>query len=146
MDAQIVHLHRDAPSKPPPGEPCNRCGVCCAAETCPTGRLLFRRRTGPCPALVLYDGCYACELAVAPERHLPILPRRLRSFAARLFRRWIAAGSGCDSTVEVTATTGNPCFAPLSGEETTQRWNDSDPDSPLTRGLEGVKADSPNPQ
>jgi len=113
MDAQIVHLHRDAPSKPPPGEPCNRCGVCCAAETCQTGRLLFRRRTGPCPALVLYDGCYACELAVAPERHLPILPRRLMPLAARLFRRWIAAGTGCDCAVMIVTATDNPSRPPL---------------------------------
>jgi len=113
MDTQIVHLHRDAPSKPPPGEPCNRCGVCCAAETCPTGRLLFRRRTGPCPALVLYDGCYACELAVAPERHLPILPRRLMPLAARLFRRWIAAGTGCDCAVMIVTATDNPSRPPL---------------------------------
>ena len=34
---QIVHLHRDAPPKPAPGAPCNGCGVCCAAETCPAG-------------------------------------------------------------------------------------------------------------
>lgn len=97
----IVHLHRDAPSKPAPGEPCNRCGVCCAAETCPAGRLVFRQRTGPCPALALRDGRYACELAVMPERHIPILPLFLRPLAVRLFLRWISVGTGCDSVVNV---------------------------------------------
>lgn len=101
MTGQVIHLHHDAPSKPAPGEPCNRCGVCCAAETCPAGRLVFQQRTGPCPALFRHDGQYACELAVAPYLHLRFLPRRLSPFAARLFLRWIAAGKGCDSAVDV---------------------------------------------
>lgn len=98
---QVIHLHRDAPPKPAFGEACNRCGVCCAAEPCPAGRLVFKQRTGPCPALAWVDDRYICELAVAPNRHLRLPPRRLAPFAARLFRRWIAAGSGCDSAVEI---------------------------------------------
>ena len=98
---RIVHLHPDAPPKPAPGETCNRCGICCAAETCPAGRLVFRRKTGPCPALVRYDNRYSCDLAVMPDRHTALLPLRLRPLAARLFRRWISAGTGCDSLVSI---------------------------------------------
>lgn len=101
MAGQVIHLHRDAPPKPALGDPCNRCGVCCAAETCPAGRLVFRQKSGPCPALVWVDGQYTCELATAPSRYIRFLPHLLSSFVTPLFRRWIAAGKGCDSAVEV---------------------------------------------
>lgn len=93
METKIIHLHRQAPPKPAPGAPCNGCGVCCAAETCPLGLLLFRRRRGPCPALEWHadegGGRYRCGLLVPP--------RPLHA----LFARWIAAGTGCDSDAEV---------------------------------------------
>lgn len=97
MPVQTIALHRDAPAKPAWGEPCNGCGVCCAVETCPAGRLLFRRRRGPCPALhwAESESRYRCGLAAHPQRHLP-LPAQLARTAAALFRRWIAAGKGCD--------------------------------------------------
>lgn len=94
---RIVFLRAGAPPKPPAGEPCNGCGVCCAAEPCPAGIVLFRRRRGACPALTWQDGRYACGLLLAPEHHLRWLPRGGRRLAARLFARWIAAGRGCDS-------------------------------------------------
>jgi hypothetical protein len=101
MPSQIIHLHRDAPAKPPPGAPCNGCGVCCAAETCPAARLLFLRRHGPCPALAWQDGRYRCGLLTAPQCYLRWLPDRFAHAATRVFARSIAAGAGCDSTVEV---------------------------------------------
>ena len=101
MTDRTIHLHPDAPSKPAPGEPCNRCGVCCAAETYPAGRLVFRRKNGPCPALVRYDNRYTCDLAVMPDRYIVFLPLALRPLVARLFRRWISAGTGCDSLVSI---------------------------------------------
>jgi hypothetical protein len=100
MLTQIIHLHRDAPAKPSPGMPCNGCGVCCAAETCPAGRLLFLQRKGPCPALEWHDHQYRCGLLLAPERHIRWLPTRLAKPATFAFRRWIAAGAGCDSWAE----------------------------------------------
>lgn len=75
--------------------------MCCAAETCPVGRLVFQRKNGPCPALVRLDAHYACGLAVQPGDHVRFLPRRLNPLAAKLVRRWIAAGKGCDSAVEI---------------------------------------------
>ena len=104
MTRHVILLHPDAPPKPAVGEACNRCGVCCAAETCPLGRLVFRQKAGPCPALAWTGDGYSCELVVVPERHLRflrILPHALSRLAARVFRRWIAAGVGCDSDVEV---------------------------------------------
>jgi hypothetical protein len=92
---QIVRLHRSAPAKPPLGAPCNGCGVCCAAETCALGRVVFLRKRGPCPALAWDDaaGRYWCGLVKSP-------PRRL-AWLAPLFTRWIAAGMACDSSAVV---------------------------------------------
>lgn len=88
-----VGLCAEAPDKPEFGAPCNGCGLCCAVETCPLGMVLFRRRKGPCPALEWRDGRYVCGVLDAPDRFVPLLPRR---WAARLVARWIAAGRGCD--------------------------------------------------
>ncbi len=88
-----VELRAEAPDKPDFGAPCNGCGLCCAVETCPLGLLLFRRRKGPCPALEWRDGRYVCGVLDAPDRFIPLLPRR---WAVRLVGRWIAAGRGCD--------------------------------------------------
>lgn len=89
--SQIIHVHRDAPLKPAFGAPCNGCGVCCAAATCPLGLIVFRRRSGPCPALEWHEGDhrYRCRLLAAASR-------RLRPLIAR----WIAAGTSCDSHAE----------------------------------------------
>ncbi|HRE17184.1 MAG TPA: hypothetical protein PLW86_08970 [Rhodocyclaceae bacterium] len=107
MKPQIIYLHPDAPAKPPTGATCNGCGVCCAMETCPSGLLLFRQRRGPCPALRWSPPAarYFCGLLLAPEDYLPWLPRWCRPLASRFFKRWIAAGIGCDSNVAATPTT-----------------------------------------
>jgi len=86
---QIVTLPREAPDKPAFGAPCNGCGICCAAELCPVGRIVFRRRRGPCPALTWQapERRHVCGLAAGPF--------------APLVRRWISAGTGCDSTATV---------------------------------------------
>lgn len=88
---RVILLHAEAPPKPAPGAACNGCGVCCAAEPCPLGVLLSRRRHGACVALD-WDGdagryvCRAVQTGPAPLRALA--------------RRWIAAGAGCDCTLE----------------------------------------------
>jgi hypothetical protein len=94
----VIHLHPAAPSKPPEGAACNGCGVCCAAEPCPLGMLLSRRRSGACKALQ-WDGPagrYVCGALADPAAWLPWLPGAL---ARTLVRRWIAAARGCDSTL-----------------------------------------------
>ncbi len=102
MPYQTIRLVSAAPAKPPPGEACNGCGVCCAAEPCPLGRLVFRQRSGPCPALH-WDAeraLYRCELTLRPERHLPRLLAPLAGPFRLLALRWIAAGGGCDSDAQ----------------------------------------------
>jgi len=101
MSARVILLRPEAPAKPAPGQPCNGCGVCCAAEPCPVGQWLSRRRHGACRALAWHDGDarYRCGLLAEPARWLPWLPQAL---TRRLARRWIAAGDGCDSDYEAT--------------------------------------------
>ncbi|WP_245651175.1 hypothetical protein [Paramagnetospirillum marisnigri] len=95
MTLEVV-LDVRAPPKPPCGAPCNGCGVCCAAETCPLGIILFRTRRGPCPALGWDEAAtrYVCDLLARPRRVMGWLPTR---WGERLAARWISAGSGCDS-------------------------------------------------
>ena len=73
------------------GEPdaCNGCGVCCAVETCPAGRLLFRTR-GACPALVwsTAERRYLCGLVAESAAHLP-----LAAFLAKGMEPRLAAGA-----------------------------------------------------
>jgi hypothetical protein len=117
--SQIIYMHPSAPRKPPEGEPCNGCGVCCLAQPCPLGVLLSAKTTGACHALRWVDagGHYRCGAITAPHEVLQaalpsVLPTGLRRGAAmvvapllqRLARRWIAAGAGCDSSLEPLPT------------------------------------------
>ena len=72
--------------KPPYGAPCNGCGICCLAETCPLARLRYLQIRGPCPALQwnATQGRYQCGMLLRAGRF------------KRLIARWIAAGIGCD--------------------------------------------------
>ncbi len=99
----ILALNSEAPDKPAFGAPCNGCGVCCAAETCPWARLLFWQRRGPCPALIwnTEGRRYFCGLLIDPARYVCWLPSRWNIAAIRFFTRRIAVGSGCDATIEV---------------------------------------------
>lgn len=108
---QTIAVHADAPAKPQTGQPCNGCGICCLYQPCPLGILLSGRRQGACAA-VRWQGPlnrYQCGAMVAPrdvlEEALPLalhgLAGGLASMLPRLARRWIAAGVGCDSTIEL---------------------------------------------
>ena len=99
MSARVILLNARAPAKPAPGSDCNGCGVCCAAEPCPLGQWLSRRRRGACVALTWREPGqrYACGVLDDPGRWLPLLPP---GWARALARRWIAAGRGCDSDFE----------------------------------------------
>lgn len=101
---QTIRLHAAVPPKPTFGAPCNGCGACCAAEPCPLSRVLLGHRAGSCPALTWgeADQRYYCGMAVTPDAYLAWLPALLRKPAARLARRWIATGIGCDFDAEVS--------------------------------------------
>ncbi len=105
---RVIRLHTSAPDKPPAGEPCNGCGVCCASEPCPIGILVSRRRHGACAALEWSDdaGLYRCGLIENPAAHLPVALRRaaplLAPAIARLARRYIAADLGCDCDAAIS--------------------------------------------
>ena len=113
---QIILIHAEAPHKPVPGAPCNGCGVCCLLEPCPLGVLLSRRRQGACVALRWHESRaqYRCGALTAPVDVMQaVLPRALQGLAnwlspglARLAKRWIAVGQGCDSTVEPDGPSG----------------------------------------
>ena len=97
----VITLRVEAPDQPEVGAPCNGCGVCCAIEPCPLGVLASRRMHGRCAALVWMDdaGRYRCGLIEEPAKHLPRLLRRWAPVVTRIARRYVSAGSGCDSDV-----------------------------------------------
>ncbi len=102
----VIRLHPAAPAKPAVGEPCNGCGVCCASEPCPLGVVASLRTTGACDALVWRDDehRYRCGLIAQPAAHLPRVLRRAAPALATLAHRFIAAGSGCDCSLDVVGT------------------------------------------
>jgi hypothetical protein len=107
-----IHIHPQAPAKVALGAPCNGCGVCCLTEPCPLGVLLSGRRSGACDALRWDGERYRCGALTVPRGVLaPRLPRglgwlvpALAAALRRLGARWIAAGSGCDCSLEVAAS------------------------------------------
>ncbi len=102
---QVIHIRREAPSKPEPGEPCNGCGICCLSEPCPIGAVLSWRRQGACDALRWseVDEMYRCGLLYEPAAHLPSRLSATAPLLARVARRFIAAGVGCDCELQVSA-------------------------------------------
>jgi hypothetical protein len=102
FDHQVIHIHPDAPLKPTLGDACNGCGVCCLAEPCPLGQVISRKRSGACDALRWSDGdgLYRCGVLSDTEALLGLRWRWAAPLLRRLARRWIAAGVGCDATVE----------------------------------------------
>jgi len=101
---RVIMIEPAAPAKPPLGAPCNGCGVCCLAEPCPVGIVVSRRRHGACAALrwSAENHRYVCGILVAPlgartGRISRLFKRPLRALIAR----WISAGRGCDSDLEL---------------------------------------------
>ena len=103
--ADLIRIHAAAPDKPSAGQPCNGCGVCCAIEPCPIGIAVTRRVHGSCAPLtwVESDARYRCGLVDRPADFLPHAFAKAAPLAARMTRRYISAGSGCDCDVEVEA-------------------------------------------
>ena len=107
MSHQTIRIHVDAPAKPAVGQPCNGCGVCCAAEPCPAGVIVSGRRHGACKALLWRDAApdqparYLCGLLVDPGRYTGLRSAWLKRWLVAVASRSISAGSGCDATLEV---------------------------------------------
>ena len=103
MDSQVIHIYQNAPKKPQLGDPCNGCGVCCLAEPCPISQVMFLQRSGPCPAIVWqpHINRYECGMAISPSLHNRLIPVWADRFLISIFRRWIAAGKGCDSGADI---------------------------------------------
>ncbi len=109
MAHKVIYLQALAPAKPAPGAPCNGCGVCCTWQPCPLGMLVSGRRHGACAALRWHSAeqRYHCAVLATPQALWPRLPALLRPALRRLARRWIAAGAGCDSDLEVAPAAPN---------------------------------------
>ena len=102
-----LQIHPAAPPKPAEGAPCNGCGVCCLAEPCPMGAVLTLRTRGACQWLrwMPAEKAYRCGVlqATSPDTLAPDAPRWKRWWRQRLHRaarRWIAAGDGCDCSMD----------------------------------------------
>lgn len=89
--------------RPPFGDPCNHCGMCCKEQICAWGSSALRlveklgdRVPGPCPAqLEVEPGVFKCGLAIKPKFFTGAQgpSEGLRETAALL----IGAGLGCDA-------------------------------------------------
>ena len=111
----VLHIFRDAPTKPASCSPCNGCGVCCLIAPCPLGVLLSCRRLGACQALIWQaeDRRYVCGAITSVHdvltRRLPLYAHALLpvlcSLLRRLAKRWVAEGVGCDCDVEIDTVT-----------------------------------------
>lgn len=101
-ERRLIWLQPEAASKPEFGMACNGCGVCCAAEPCPVARVFLWQFRGSCKALVWLAETqqYRCGLLLEPARYLRILPRFFQRSFRFLVRRWIAAGTACDSDAQ----------------------------------------------
>ena len=100
---QTIRIHAAAPLKPALGQACNGCGVCCAAEPCPLGVLVSRRRTGSCKALLWNPAGqrYVCGLLSEPSRFVGVGWGWATRLTSALARRFVSAGTGCDSDAEL---------------------------------------------
>lgn len=101
--SRTIELHPLAPPKPVYGSVCNGCGVCCAAEPCPVAMIFLLQLRGRCRALMWQDDAsrYVCGMVICPDRYMTLVPLRWRQGLGRWFASRIAAGKGCDSTIEV---------------------------------------------
>lgn len=76
--------------KPPHGQACTSCGLCCVATLCEIGRSIYHKTAGPCPALDFdKDGKSACGVLLAAEDRSPELGKAVALM--------IRAGQGCDA-------------------------------------------------
>ena len=84
--------------KPPYKSLCTHCGSCCLQMTCSIGRLVFKTKEGPCPALEWRpDGTSSCGLTNDPAKFAPMRARLKGVTVLRdAMKLSLAAGKGCE--------------------------------------------------
>jgi hypothetical protein len=85
-----------APIKPRHGEPCNGCGLCCAAERCPLAVVLIGDGPAPCPALELDEGRFWCGLIRNTAKYTIAIEAEKAPWLGEILRQQYF-GTGCDS-------------------------------------------------
>lgn len=91
-----------APEKPPVGDACNACGLCCRLQVCAAGSYTLglveaygERAPGPCPALIeREDGSGECGMVLRPKDYAPGKGGAHDLRAA--IKLMIGTGAGCD--------------------------------------------------
>lgn len=97
----MTRIDAQAMDKPPIGEPCNGCGLCCRITVCGAGSYAMglvdgwgQRAPGPCPALVREGAGWACGVVRRPKDWIKggggVMPLREAMMVM------IGAGAGCD--------------------------------------------------
>jgi hypothetical protein len=113
-DAAVAAFRRSPNllTKPPIGDPCNGCGLCCRIRVCSIGSFAMAlvdrfgdRVDGPCPALTAQDdGALVCGIVLRPKDFLRGAAHELRE-AVKLT---IGAGAGCDEAGDEPDETADP--------------------------------------
>ena len=84
--------------KPPHGQPCTRCGVCCIASVCPVGAAVISQTAGPCPVLRFDGDESSCGLVAEPMKYRPVATVAFgREAMAEAARHLIGSATGCDA-------------------------------------------------
>lgn len=83
------------PRKPPEGERCNGCGLCCALELCSLATEFLGVQAAPCPAMEFAGGRIWCGVARSPHRYLGTPPSSDRVIGP-IVRETLSIGTGCD--------------------------------------------------
>lgn len=84
--------------KPPHGQPCTSCGLCCVATLCPLARHVFGGELGPCPALEWEGEDSRCGLVVHPMVYsMSVTLNHGVAAASEAALMLIGSGTGCDA-------------------------------------------------
>lgn len=95
-----IALPMTAPEKPAYGQPCNGCGLCCAAEPCAVAVEFLGETEGPCRAMEFEAGRFWCGMVRNPGKHIGLddfAANAIRESVGKLVAHMLGVGRGCDS-------------------------------------------------